>query len=102
MPYTFHQGVRLYYETQRNPRLSPDATPVVLVRGLARSICFWMDFRTLMAESFHLVLLDNRGVGFSDGTRPPYSTDAMADDVAAVLDAAGVAKAHVLGISPAA
>src|SRR5213075_783205 len=53
----------------------------------------------LLPTRQRLLVIDNRGVGKSDATWPPYSTARLADDVAAVMDHAGVARAHVFGMS---
>ncbi len=94
MPYASRGRCRLFYELSGDPALPT----LVLVRGLARSSRYW---EPLVPElgAFRLLLLDNRGVGRSDAPWPPYSTRQLADDVAAVMDAAGVARAHVFGIS---
>ena len=44
-------------------------------------------------------MFDNRGVGQSDVPEGPYSIAEMADDAAAVMDAAGIRSARVFGIS---
>jgi len=46
-----------------------------------------------------VVLFDNRGIGDSDAPFGPYSVRTMAEDAVAVLDAAGLDRAHVLGTS---
>jgi len=95
MPRALSGTTALHYELVGDPR----APALVLIRGLARSIGYWLDFRDRVARRFRLVLLDNRGVGRSDRPRPPYRTTQMADDVAAVLDHAGIDRAHVFGVS---
>jgi pimeloyl-ACP methyl ester carboxylesterase len=95
MPFLVHAGGRLYYDLLGNP----DAPPLVLARGLARSHRYWLGFAELMAEDFRVIIFDNRGVGQSSAPPPPYSTRVMADDVAAVLDAAGIERAHYFGLS---
>jgi len=52
-----------------------------------------------MAERFHVLIFDNRGIGRSYVPRGPYSTQTMADDVARVMDAAGFQDAHYFGLS---
>ena len=48
---------------------------------------------------YRVILLDNRGVGRSSDTNGPVSIAEMAVDAKAVLDAAGVESAHVIGKS---
>jgi 3-oxoadipate enol-lactonase len=52
-----------------------------------------------LARRFRLVLVDNRGSGRSDLPTDSLTVRAMARDVVSVLDAAGIATAHVLGVS---
>jgi 3-oxoadipate enol-lactonase len=95
MPYAERSGCRLHYE------LSGDAAlPVlVMIRGLARSKRYWGPLLPLLAPYVRLLLIDNRGVGRSGATRGPYSTRMLADDAAAVMDAAAIGRAHVFGMS---
>ena len=44
-------------------------------------------------------MVDNRGVGRSDESPHPFTTHEMARDIAAVLDHAGVRRAHIFGLS---
>jgi pimeloyl-ACP methyl ester carboxylesterase len=93
MPHATRNGCRLYYDFAGD-----GATTLVLIRGLARSSSYWGPLLPLLAPRLRLLLVDNRGVGRSDA-RPPYSTRELADDIAAVMDAAGVDRAHVFGMS---
>jgi pimeloyl-ACP methyl ester carboxylesterase len=95
MPHARAGRVRIHYEELGDR----DAPALVLVRGLARSARFWLGFAELLTDRYRVVLLDNRGIGRSDAPLPPYDTASMADDVAAVLDHAGIPRAHVFGIS---
>jgi pimeloyl-ACP methyl ester carboxylesterase len=70
-----------------------------MIRGLGRGLVHWGEVAGELEQSFRLVLLDNRGIGKSEGVRRPFSVGAMADDVARVLDATGIARAHVFGMS---
>jgi 3-oxoadipate enol-lactonase len=88
-------GPRIYFEVS-----GPiDAPPLLLIRGLARSSSYWLEFRDILEQSHRLVVLDNRGVGRSDVPSMPWTTADMADDVAAVLAESGVQRADVFGIS---
>ena len=73
--------------------------PVLLVMGLGMTATGWWRTVPVLAESFRVVSFDNRGVGRSARPPGPYTVAQMADDAAAVLDAAGEARAHVYGVS---
>jgi pimeloyl-ACP methyl ester carboxylesterase len=75
------------------------ATPAVLVMGLATDSYGWERQVPELARERPVIVLDNRGVGRSARPPGPYTTALLADDVASVLDAAGVDAAHVAGIS---
>jgi pimeloyl-ACP methyl ester carboxylesterase len=52
-----------------------------------------------LARRFRVVLVDNRGSGRSDPPTDSLTVRDMARDVVSVMDAAGIATAHVLGVS---
>ncbi len=95
MPFARAGSVRIFYRLTGRA----DAPPLVMQRGLARSHRYWLGIENLFAEHFRVVLMDNRGVGQSDVPPPPYSTAQMASDVVAVMDHAGIEKAHFFGLS---
>lgn len=88
-------GRRLHYELRGNP----EGPTLVMIRGFARHTLHWGRVLEALERDFYLLLLDNRGVGRSDAARYPYSVADMADDVAGVMDAADISRAHVLGMS---
>ena len=103
MAFAHNGSAEIFYETFGDPS---DET-LVLVNGLG-SQCInyrkeWCE--RFVAKGLHVVRFDNRDVGlsthFSDA--PPgeaaYSLSDMAADVIAVLDALGVDRAHVMGLS---
>jgi pimeloyl-ACP methyl ester carboxylesterase len=94
-------GARIYYEV-RSETKETTSPAVVLVQGLGLSSRFWFDLPERLAHGAkprRVIVLDNRGAGRSDKPRGPYRMSTLADDVAAVLDAAGAKKAIVVGIS---
>ncbi len=95
MAYASNRNVKIFYQQHG----SPEKPTLVIIRGLARSSRYWLDFLPRITKSFSVITLDNRGVGNTDSPYFPYSTRAMADDVAAVMDAAKVEQAHIAGIS---
>jgi len=76
-----------------------DGDPVLLIMGLGLSGGAWWRTVPVLARRLRVITFDNRGVGRSPAFSQAYTTDAMADDAATVLDAAGVERAHVYGIS---
>jgi 3-oxoadipate enol-lactonase len=94
MPLLNRAGGKIHYE-----RLGQGA-PLVILRGLARSVRHWIGFERDLAKHFDVIMIELRGIGRS--TAPWTWTTSIfdiADDVAAVLDAESVAAAHVLGVS---
>jgi 3-oxoadipate enol-lactonase len=87
------EGVRIAYETRG------EGPSLVLVHGLGYGRWGWEPVLDALAERFSVVCMDNRGVGASDAPPGPYTAGAMARDVAAVMEDAGLERAHVLGTS---
>ena len=73
--------------------------PVLLIMGLGLSGGAWWRTVPVLARRLEVITFDNRGVGNSQALLHAYSTAAMADDAVSVLDAAGVDRVHVYGIS---
>ncbi len=88
-------GTRIHYEVTGRP----GATPILMIQGLGASKNAWNLQRIAMATRFRSISLDNRGAGRSDKPTQPFTLEQMADDAIAVLDAAGVETAHVVGAS---
>jgi pimeloyl-ACP methyl ester carboxylesterase len=51
------------------------------------------------SKHFTCISVDLRGTGESDSTEEAYTTETLADDVAAFIRAMGIAKAHISGLS---
>ena len=91
-----HDGVRIAYEVRAD---TPDAPWAVLVHGIGYGRWGWGPTAEALAEHANLVLVDNRGIGDSDVPPGPYDAATMAGDIVAVLDAAGLDRAHLVGTS---
>ena len=77
-----------------------DRPAVLLVMGLAYPSDMWFRQVPALSERYRVLRLDNRGAGRTgDVPGAPYTVETMAADGLAVLDAAGVDTAHVIGIS---
>lgn len=77
-----------------------DAPAVLLIMGLAYPAAMWFRLVPALAERYRVIRLDNRGAGHTgDVPGAPYTVETMVGDCLAVLDAAGVGAAHVVGIS---
>jgi 3-oxoadipate enol-lactonase len=77
-----------------------DGEAVLLIMGLAYPAAMWFRLMPALTERYRVVRVDNRGAGRTgDVPGAPYTVETMAADCVAVLDAAGVQAAHVVGIS---
>jgi pimeloyl-ACP methyl ester carboxylesterase len=76
-----------------------DGEPLLMIPGFSTNATVYWALAPLLARHFRVVLMDPRGAGRSDVPEPPYTMRHFADDCAAVLDAAGIDSAHVLGTS---
>ena len=89
-------------DRRRNPdRLSGSrrGQPLVLLAGQSNNHHWWDPVRADFEATYRTITLDWRGTGDSDKPDEVYSTPGFADDVVAVLDELGLAKAHVYGTS---
>jgi 3-oxoadipate enol-lactonase len=75
------------------------ATAVVFLHGNLSRWRHWSPQLEALRGELRCVALDQRGFGGSDLDPPPTSLAAMAQDVADVCGALGVARAHVVGMS---
>jgi len=96
--------------------------PLLLIMGLGMQLIAWPDdlVQRLVASGFRVIRFDNRDVGLSQGfdelgvpnlawaglkytmrlpVAAPYGLHDMAGDAVGVLDALGIARAHVCGVS---
>jgi pimeloyl-ACP methyl ester carboxylesterase len=73
--------------------------PVVLIPYLAAdNACYAFQIADY-AKHFTCISIDTRGAGETDKSAGTYSTQLFADDVAAFMQAIGIDRAHVSGLS---
>lgn len=74
------------------------AETVVLSAGLGGAAAFWAPQMAALEARYRVLAYDHRGTGANAGPLPePYTIAHMAADVAGLLEAAGIARAHVVG-----
>lgn len=94
MPLTDVAGRQVYYETHGDA----EGEPLVLVMGMAGSCKGWLALQVPEFAPHHrTVIFENRGVGASQDPGGPFTTADLADDLAGLLDALRIPRAHVLG-----
>ena len=115
---TPNTGIEIFYEDRGDPA----AEVILLVMGLGAQMTLWPDelVAALVGDGFRVIRYDNRDIGLSqkfEGARAPslpvqvlrkkigfparvpYTLKDMADDGIGLLDALGIASAHVVGAS---
>ena len=70
-----------------------------MIQGLGADKHGWDLQRLYLSPFYRVIAFDNRGAGRSDKPFGAYTLQQMADDAIAVLDAAGIGAAHVVGAS---
>ncbi|WP_432954389.1 alpha/beta fold hydrolase [Micromonospora haikouensis] len=114
MPFVRSNSVDLCYETFGDPA---DPT-MLLIMGLGEQMTTWPDgfCAALAARGFHVIRFDNRDIGLStwldhlgdvdvpalfagDLSSARYGLPDMAADTAGLIEALGVRRAHLVGVS---
>lgn len=118
MPAITANGIEIEYETLGDPA----HPPLLLVMGLGANMRLWPPSlcAKLVEAGYHVIRFDNRDAGRSTQldhlgvpnvakeaikfmlripVRSPYSLDDMARDTAALIDALGLGKVHLVGAS---
>ena len=92
---TTPDGARLRYR-EDGPR---DAPVVVFSNSLGTDLRMWEPQAHALAGGFRVVRYDTRGHGLSDAPPGPYTLDQLGGDLLALLDALGIARPNVCGLS---
>ena len=95
MPAVVSNGVRLHYDE------AGSGTPVVFVHEFAGDLRSWEPQLRAFARRYRCIAYNARGYPPSDvpAAVDSYSQAIATDDIAGVMDALGIAKAHIVGCS---
>jgi 3-oxoadipate enol-lactonase len=93
MPVVRANNIDIYYEVQG------EGEPLVLIPYLAADQACYAFQVAEYAKHFTCFTVDLRGAGLSSKPGGSYTTELFADDIAAFLQAAGILRAHVSGLS---
>jgi pimeloyl-ACP methyl ester carboxylesterase len=93
VPYVQANNIEVYYE------VTGEGEPLVLIPYTAADQACYTFQVADYAKRFTCYTVDLRGAGLSGKPEGTYTTELFADDVAAFMQAAGIASAHVSGLS---
>ncbi len=93
MPKVKVNDITMHYEQQGT------GEPLILIPYLAIDNACYAFQVTDYAKHFTCISLDPRGAGETDKPGGTYSTEQFADDVAGFMQALGIARAHIVGLS---
>lgn len=95
MPHISVNNIQIYYELS-----GPKNAPVLaLSNGIMMSTASWAYQKSALEQHLRVLLYDCRGMWQSDHPEEAYSMEQHADDLAGLLDALEIEKAHIAGIS---
>src|SRR5215467_15574233 len=93
MPTVQANGIEMYYEVQGS------GEPLVMIPYLAADQACYAFQLPAYAANHTVYTVDLRGAGLSSKPDGTYTTELLADDVAAFMQAVGLDRAHVAGLS---
>jgi pimeloyl-ACP methyl ester carboxylesterase len=93
MPFADSSGVKIYYDDYGT------GTPIVFLHPFTANAGIWYFQVFSFAPTNRCIAIDLRGHGRSDKPEGGYSIPKMTNDVAAVMDTAGVERAVMVGSS---
>jgi pimeloyl-ACP methyl ester carboxylesterase len=93
MPKVTANNIAINYDQQGT------GAPLILIPYLAADCACYAFQVPEYAKFFNCISLDLRGTGETDKPDGAYSTELLADDIAAFMQAAGIQKAHISGLS---
>jgi 3-oxoadipate enol-lactonase len=93
MPKVKANQITIHYDQQGT------GEPLILIPYLAADYACYAFQVAEYAKHFTCISIDLRGTGESDKPEGVYSTELLADDVAAFMQAVGIPSAHISGLS---
>ncbi|PMY02053.1 alpha/beta fold hydrolase, partial [Pseudomonas sp. GW460-13] len=85
--------LRLHYQLEG----PADAPVLVMSNSLGTTHAMWDPQMPMLLRHFRVLRYDTRGHGESSVSGPPFGMEELAADVLAVMDSAGVQRAHFCG-----
>jgi pimeloyl-ACP methyl ester carboxylesterase len=86
-------GFKLHYE------IEGEGEALLLIPGFASGLSVWTRQTPALSRHFRVVSFDPRGIDASDKPVGPQTIGLLADDVAHLLLALHIPRAHILGVS---
>jgi 3-oxoadipate enol-lactonase len=88
-------GTRLHYQAGG----LPDGPVLLFINSLGTDLGMWAPQARALAERVRIIRYDTRGHGLSDAPPGPYTVERLGLDALALLNALGVERANVCGLS---
>jgi pimeloyl-ACP methyl ester carboxylesterase len=77
-----------------------EGEPLLLIQGMSATHLTWgRSFLQALERDFDCIAFDHRGTGGSGPARMPFTIVDLAGDALGLLDALGIERAHLLGVS---
>jgi len=74
--------------------------PLLMINGFASTMDMWNPpVLAALANHFRVIIFDHRGTGYSSTSEEPFSIPLFATDTLSLMDALGIPRAHILGLS---
>lgn len=93
MPKVAIEGGEINYE------VAGAGHPLIFVSGLNGVARYWQAQVPVFAKHFKVIAYDQRGTGGSDRVQKSFSVDQMTAELAALMDALKIERAHIVGLS---
>lgn len=93
MPKIAVAGGEIYYEETGRGQ------PLIFVSGLNGVARYWQTQLPAFSSRYRVITYDQRGTGQSDRQQREFSVDQMALELAQLMDALGIERAHLVGLS---